>query len=78
MARAQIKSVHDTFFTPGRTDRALRLFYSQLPYHPQRIWAGTGFIAELNAPLDLLSSQPAPAPRPHLQRWIRSRFPRAS
>ncbi len=63
MARAQIKSVHDTFFTPGRTDRALRLFYSQLPYHPQRIWAGTGFIAELNAPLDLLSSQPAPAPR---------------
>jgi hypothetical protein len=62
MARAQIKSVHDAFFTPGRTDRALRLFYSQLPYHPQRIWAGTGFIANLSAPLDLPSSQPAPAP----------------
>ncbi|HEV2577072.1 MAG TPA: hypothetical protein VGU25_07660 [Acidobacteriaceae bacterium] len=62
MVRAQVKSVHDTFFTPGRTDRALRLLYSQLPYHPQRIWAGTGFIAELNAPLDLSSSQPAPIP----------------
>jgi hypothetical protein len=62
MVRAQIKSVHDTFLTPGRTDRALRLFYSQLPYHPQRIWAGTGFIAELNAPLDVPSSQPAPIP----------------
>ncbi len=62
MVRAQLKSVHDTFFTPGRTDRALRLLYSQLPYHPQRIWAGTGFIAELNAPLDVPSSQPAPVP----------------
>ena len=62
MARAQIKSVHDAFFTPGRTDRALRLLYSQLPYHPQRIWLGTGFIAELNAPLDLPSSQSAPSP----------------
>jgi hypothetical protein len=62
MARAQIKSVHDTFFTPGRTDRALGLLYSQLPYHPQRIWVGTGFIADLNTPLDLPSSQPAPAP----------------
>ncbi|HXS13115.1 MAG TPA: hypothetical protein VN734_10460 [Acidobacteriaceae bacterium] len=61
MARAQIKSVHDTFLTPGRTDRALRLLYSQLPYHPQRIWAGTGFIADLDAPLDLPSSHPAPA-----------------
>ena len=63
MVRAQIKSVHDTFLTPGRKDRALRLLYSQLPYHPQRIWAGTGFIAELNAPLGVPSSQPAPATR---------------
>ena len=60
MARAQIKSVHDIFFTPGRTDRALRLLYSQLPYHPQRIWAGTGFIANLSAPLYLPSSQSSP------------------
>jgi len=62
MARAQVKSVHDTFFTPGRVDRALRLLYSQLPYHPQRIWAGTGFVADLTAPLDVSSTQPAPVP----------------
>ncbi|HEY4010650.1 MAG TPA: hypothetical protein VGM11_10905, partial [Acidobacteriaceae bacterium] len=62
MARAQIKSIHDAFFTAGRTDRVLRLLYSQLPYHPQRIWAGTGFIADLDAPLDVPSSQPAPVP----------------
>lgn len=62
MVRAQIRSVHDTFLTPGRKDRALRLLYSQLPYHPQRIWAGTGFIAELSAPLAVPTSQPAPVP----------------
>jgi hypothetical protein len=62
MARAEIKSLHDIFFTPGRTDRALRLLYSQLPYHPQRIWAGTCFIAELSAPLNIASSQPEPVP----------------
>jgi hypothetical protein len=64
IARAQIKSVHDTFFTPGRTDRALRLLYSQLPYHPQRIWAGTGFVAELSAPLSLPGTTPRSSPVP--------------
>lgn len=55
-ARSDLQSVHNTFLAPGKTDRALRLLYSQLPYHPQRIWAGTGFIANLSAPLAL----PAP------------------
>lgn len=64
MARAQIKSVHDAVFTPGRTDRCLRLLYSQLPYHPQRIWIGTGFIAELNAPLDLPAVEGTPHDAP--------------
>ncbi len=48
--------IHDTFaavFGPGRRDRAVRLLYSQLPYHPQRIWSGTQFVAELSAPLTL-------------------------
>jgi hypothetical protein len=66
MARAQVKSVHEAITAPGKKDRALRLLYSQLPYHPQRIWAGTGFIATLSTPLDstqldLPPSQPAPA-----------------
>ncbi len=49
-------SVHDTyaaFFGPGKRDRALRLLYGQLPYHPQRIWAGTQFVAELTAAVTL-------------------------
>ncbi|HSY36553.1 MAG TPA: hypothetical protein VK814_12435 [Acidobacteriaceae bacterium] len=48
--------LHDTYnaiFAPGRKDRAMRLLYSQLPYHPQRIWSGTQFVAELSAPLTL-------------------------
>jgi hypothetical protein len=61
-AHSELQSLHDTFLAPGKKDRALRLLYSQLPYHPQRIWAGTGFIANLDAPLNLPSAAPAPAP----------------
>ena len=64
MARAQIKSVHDTFFTPGRTDCALRLVLLARKNHVSpatHVWAGTGFIANLSASLDLPSSQPAAA-----------------
>ncbi len=61
-AHSELRSVHDTFLAPGKKDRALRLLYSQLPYHPQRIWAGTGFIANLDSPLTLPSAAPAPAP----------------
>jgi hypothetical protein len=58
-------SVHNTYESivgPGKKDRALRLLYSQLPYHPQRIWAGTQFIADLNseAPVDLAAQPLAP------------------
>jgi hypothetical protein len=61
-AHSELHSVHDTFLAPGKKDRALRLVYSQLPYHPQRVWAGTGFIANLDAPLTLPGAAPAPAP----------------
>lgn len=65
----QVKSmvsqrVHDTreaIFAPGKKDRALRLLYSQLPYHPQRIWAGTQFIADLNAPATITLPTEPPA-----------------
>ncbi len=64
-AHSELQSLHETFLAPGKKDRALRLLYSQLPYHPQRIWAGTGFIANLNAPLVLPGPpQAAPAPAP--------------
>ena len=60
--RAQVTQARDVIFAPGKQDRALRLLYSQLPYHPQRIWRGTGVIAELDSPaaLSLPSADPTP------------------
>jgi hypothetical protein len=60
--RVQMRATRDAFFTPGRKDRALRLLYGQLPYHPQRIWAGTSFIADLSAPMEVPMADSAPAP----------------
>lgn len=64
--RAQVRAARDAFFTPGRKDRAVRLLYGQLPYHPQRIWAGTSFIAELSSPLSVpaVNSDPVPLASP--------------
>jgi hypothetical protein len=47
---------------PDKKDRALRLLYSQLPYHPQRIWTGTEFIADLDNPavVELPAQSPLP------------------
>lgn len=50
MVKDRVQSTKDTFFAPGKKDRALKLLYSQMPYHPQRIWAGTQFIADLTSP----------------------------
>jgi hypothetical protein len=60
MVKERIAFARETVFGPNKKDRALRLLYGQLPYHPQRIWAGTQFIADLNAPA--LVSLPAAAP----------------
>jgi hypothetical protein len=48
---------------PGRTDRLKTAVVDRLPYHPQSIGAGTGYEAELLAPLDFGWAMPtAPAP----------------
>lgn len=60
--RVTVRAAGDAFFTPGRKDRALRLLYGQLPYHPQRIWAGTSFIADLITPIDLPMADSGPVP----------------
>ena len=47
---------------PDKGDRALQFFYSQLPYHPQRIAKATSWTVETSAPVDLtppVSSAPA-------------------
>jgi hypothetical protein len=35
-----------TFTAPGKKDRALRMLYSELPYHPELLTAGTQFAVE--------------------------------
>lgn len=55
----------DQITKPGKSDRLLRILYSQLPYHPQRIWPGTQYDADLTAPLNLPQKN-APAPLPVL------------
>lgn len=56
------RATRDAFFSPGLADRATRLVYNQLPYHPQRIWRNTQFTADLQAPTVFnLPFQPSPA-----------------
>jgi hypothetical protein len=50
-AKARVHDAYESLFGPDKKDRALQLLYGQLPYHPQRIWAGTQFVANLNAPV---------------------------
>lgn len=60
--KEQVASARAVVFGSGKKDRALRFLYSQLPYHPQRIWAGTQFIADLDAPAEVnLPFTPDPA-----------------
>jgi hypothetical protein len=53
-AKSRMHDAYEAVFAPGKKDRALQLLYGQLPYHPQRIWAGTQFIADLNAPATIM------------------------
>jgi hypothetical protein len=38
---------------PGRGDRLVQFIYTQLPYHPERIEAGTAWMVQLAQPLNL-------------------------
>ena len=63
IVRQRVQSARDAIFAPGKKrSRALRLVYSQLPYHPQRIWAGTQFIADLNQPAIITLPAEPPVP----------------
>jgi len=42
-----------TFTAPGKTDRAKRLLYSELPYHPQILLAGTEYTVTLQQQVTL-------------------------
>ena len=63
MVHEQIQQVRDVIHNPHKGDWAKQLLYSQLPYHPQRVWAGSQFDAVLREPLRLpLASASAPIP----------------
>jgi hypothetical protein len=53
----------DTINKPGKGDRLSRMLYAQLPYHPQEIWPGTQYDADLTAALivpEKTAHQPLP------------------
>jgi hypothetical protein len=49
------------FATPHKMDKAKQALYAQIPVHPQELWAGTQYDAELKQPL-ALEGQAVPAP----------------
>ncbi|MGI8771544.1 MAG: hypothetical protein ACR2JE_08905 [Acidobacteriaceae bacterium] len=61
-AQAQITQHKDelkhTITAPNKMDRLRRFLYGQLPWHPQEIWAGTDFDAELTQPLEMPPAEP--------------------
>ncbi|HLH10110.1 MAG TPA: hypothetical protein VKW78_22940 [Terriglobales bacterium] len=42
-----------TFTAPGKASRLKKMFYNQLPYHPETLDSGLEYNAELNQPLEL-------------------------
>ncbi len=64
MIHTQIQQVRDTVHDPHKGDRVKQMLYRQLPYHPQRVWAGSQFDAMLREPVQLpAASASAPMPR---------------
>ncbi len=49
------------FSAPHKWDTAKQALYAQVPVHPQELWAGTQYDAELKQPLEL-TGQNVPAP----------------
>jgi hypothetical protein len=63
MIHQQIQQAHDMIHNPHKGDWGKQILYSQLPYHPQRVWAGSQFDAVLREPLRLpVASASAPIP----------------
>ena len=58
--KAQVHATYEAVVGPNKKDRALQVLYQQMPYHPQRIWVGTQFIADLNAPAVLMLPDESP------------------
>jgi hypothetical protein len=63
MIHAQVQQVRDMIHSQHKSDLLKQVLYRQLPYHPQRVWAGSQFDAVLREPLRLpVASASAPIP----------------
>ena len=60
MIHAKVQGMRDTAHDPHRGDMLKQLLYRQLPYHPQRVWAGSEFDAVLREPLRLPEASASP------------------
>ena len=68
MFEARKKAAADAIHSHHKSDTALQMVYGQLPYHPQDIWAGTQFDAELTKPVtvpDPKAARPLPLKPPN-------------
>jgi hypothetical protein len=58
--KTRVHDGYETLVGPNKKDRAVQFVYAQLPYHPQRIWAGTQFVADLSAPVTISMPKQTP------------------
>ncbi len=58
--KQRVKEAVAQITAPGRGDRLVQFLYTQLPYHPERIEAGTAWMVELAQPLNLRLMDPQP------------------
>lgn len=61
--KQRLKDTTDQISGPGKRDRLVQFLYSQLPYHPERIAAGTSWTFDLVQPLTISGSDDPPATR---------------
>jgi hypothetical protein len=61
-----------TFTAPGKKERMRRMFYSELPYHPELLTAGTQYSVELTSPLTMQTDEVMPDPLPKDKRVDRT------
>jgi hypothetical protein len=54
-----------TFTAPGKTERAKRLLYSELPYHPQILLSGTEYTVTLRHQLEIANGLEPKEAQPH-------------
>ena len=60
LEKQRVKDAVAQITAPGRGDRLVQFIYTQLPYHPERIEAGTAWMVELAQPLNLKLIDPQP------------------